>query len=104
MGRAATFLPDTVAARWSLVPHVPHYLRVAGRVLYGRRSARPSTQRLGLVGLTAFLALVAIVLTVIALVITWRHDWHSFGHFLSSLSAVGPDRLARAVCWIARYR
>jgi hypothetical protein len=46
-------------------------------------------QRFRLLGLTAFLALVAIVLTVIALVITWNHDWHGFGHFVSSLTALG---------------
>jgi hypothetical protein len=46
-------------------------------------------QRFRLVGLTAFLALVAIVLTVIALVITWNHDWHGFGRFVSGLTALG---------------
>lgn len=46
-------------------------------------------QRFRLVGLTAFLALVAIALTIVALVITWHHGWHSFGHFVSGLTALG---------------
>jgi hypothetical protein len=46
-------------------------------------------QRFRLIGLTVFLALVAIALTIVALVITWDHDWHSFGHFVSGLTALG---------------
>ncbi|HTC70178.1 MAG TPA: hypothetical protein VK662_11460 [Acidothermaceae bacterium] len=46
-------------------------------------------QRFRLVGLTAFLALVAIALTIVSLVITWHHGWHRFGHFVSGLTALG---------------
>jgi hypothetical protein len=46
-------------------------------------------QRFRLVGLTAFLALVAIALTAVALVITWHHSWHSVRNFISGLTALG---------------
>jgi hypothetical protein len=63
-------------------------------------------QRFRLVGLTAFLALVAIALTMVALVITWRHDWQSFGHFMSGLTALGLTgwlALFVAVLGVAEY-
>jgi hypothetical protein len=54
-------------------------------------------RRWNLIGLVAFLAAQISVLVAGALAVTWTHDWHHIGHFLTALSAAGLTGLLAAL-------
>jgi len=54
-------------------------------------------QRWNLIGLAAFAAAQAAVLTAGGLAVTWAHGWTSVGHFFTALSAAGLTGLLAAL-------
>jgi hypothetical protein len=57
-------------------------------------------RRWGFVGLMAFIVAQITVLLVAALAVTWAHVWNGFGHFFTTLSAVGLTGVLAALALV----
>jgi hypothetical protein len=57
-------------------------------------------RRWGFVGLMAFIVAQITVLLAAALAVTWAHVWNGFGHFFTSLSAVGLTGVLAALALV----